>query len=333
VIIDRWNRRRFMNAAAGFALAGTAPALHAAEPPPETRRIRLPRFAVDIACVSPMWIGEALLRAEGFDDVRYVPVDAADSLAGVVTGQTDFDMADPFTTLLQLDQGKPLVALGGIHSGCYELFGARGVRTIRDLKGRKVGYADAGRKAFIAAMLGNVRLDPAKDVTFVDTSALDGVRLLADGKIDAYLGFPPEPQELRAHQIGVSIVNTAIDRPWSQYFCCLAVGHRDFVARNPVATRRALRALVKAADLCAAEPERTVRTLVERGFVKHAEFAAQALREIPYRRWREYDSADSLRFYALRLHEVGALKSSPQQLLARGTEWRFIDQLKKELKS
>ena len=333
MIIDRWNRRRFVNAAAGLALAGAAPALHAAEPPPETRRIRLPRFAVDVACVSPMWIGEALLRAEGFDDVRYVPVDAADSVAGVVIGQTDFDMADPCTALLHIDNGEPLVVLGGIHSGCFELFGARGVHTIRDLKGRKVGYADAGRKAFIAAMLGHVGLDPAKDVAFVDTSALDGVRLLADGKIDAYLGFPPEPQELGAGKIGVSIVNTAIDRPWSQYFCCLVGGHRDFVGRNPVATRRALRALVKAAEICAAEPERTVRTLVERGFFKNAEFAAQALREIPYRRWREFDSADSLRFYALRLHEVGAIKSSPRQLLARGTDWRFIEQLKKEMKT
>lgn len=105
------------------------------------------------------------------------------------------------------------------------------------------------------------------------------------------------------------------------------------MGRNPVATRRALRALVKAAEICAAEPERTVRTLVKRGFFKNAEFAAQALREIPYRRWREFDSADSLRFYALRLHEVGAIKSSPRQLLARGTDWRFIEQLKKEMKT
>jgi NitT/TauT family transport system substrate-binding protein len=180
-----------VNAAAGLALAGAAPASHAAEPPPETRRIRLPRFAVDAACVSPMWIGEALLRGEGFDDVRYVPVDPADSLAGVVIGPTDFDMADPFTALLHIDEGEPLVALGGIHSACFELFGARGVHTIRELKGRKVGYADVGRKAFIAAVLGHVGLDPAKDVTFVDTSAPDGVRLLAEGKIDADLGFPP----------------------------------------------------------------------------------------------------------------------------------------------
>jgi NitT/TauT family transport system substrate-binding protein len=100
-----------------------------------------------------------------------------------------------------------------------------------------------------------------------------------------------------------------------------------------VATKRALRALVKAADICAAEPERVARSLVERGFYKDYEFSAQALKDIPYKRWREYDSADSMRFYALRLHEAGMIKSNPQKLIAAGTDWRFIEQLKKELKA
>lgn len=313
----------------GWVSAGWA----AAEPPPETRRIRLPRFPGDLACASPMWIASELLRAEGFDDVQYVMIDDFDSLGAVLAGRTDFDTPDPLSALLQLDVGQPLVVLGGIHGGCFELFGTNGVRTIRDLKGRRIGHADAGRKAFVSAMLGHVGLDPRTSVTFVDTTGLDGVRLLADGKIDAYLGFPPEPQQMRAGKIGVSIVNTTTDRPWSQYFCCMATGHREFVARYPVATKRALRALLKAADICAAEPERTARTLVERGFLKDYAGSAATLRELPYTRWREYDSADSLRFYALRLHEVGTIKSNPQKLIAQGSDWRHLNALKRELKS
>jgi NitT/TauT family transport system substrate-binding protein len=90
---------------------------------------------------------------------------------------------------------------------------------------------------------------------------------------------------------------------------------------------------LKAADICAAEPERSARLLAERGFTGNAELATQALREIPYARWRHYDSADSLRFYALRLHEFGAIKTSPQKLIAQASDWRFIDQLKKEMKA
>ena len=128
------------------------------------------------------------------------------------------------------------------------------------------------------------------------------------------------------------LVNTTTDRPWSQYFCCVIAGHKDFVRRHPVATKRAVRALLKAADVCALEPERVARLIMERRLAPRYEYALQTLREIPYGRWRQYDGEDALRFYALRLHEAGLIKSSPQQILAQGTDWRFFNELKKELK-
>ena len=334
--------RRDILQAAAAAVAGAIaalPALAAGEPPPETKRIRLMRFPMDIACVSPMWIAEEMLRAEGFDEVTYVPITwervktATSNLAETMVGagEADLTISDIFAILPALDAGKQLAVVGGIHGGCYELFGAKALRSIHDLQGKTIAVGNDGRRAFVSAMLAHVGLDARKDVTFVQS--WEGVRLLAEGKVDATLGFPPEPQIMRAKKIGVSIVNTATDRPWSQYFCCMAIGNRDFVAKNPAATKRALRALLKAADLCAAEPERTARTLVDRGFYKDYEHSVQALRDVPYKRWREYDSADSLRFYALRLHEAGFIKSNPQKLLAQGTNWRFVEQLKKEMKA
>ena len=328
-------RREILLAAAAAGVVAAMPALAVGEPPPETKRIRLPRLPVDVACISPMWIAEELLRAEGFEDVRYVPITVAEVAASdgvsLNTGRIDLMITDIFAILPGLDAGRPAVALGGIHGGCYELFGTKTLRSVHDLKGKTIAVGNFGRRAFVSAMLAHVGLDPRKDVTFVDS--WEGVRLLAEGKVDATLGFPPEPQIMRAQKIGVSLVNTAIDRPWSQYFCCMAIGNRNFVAKNPVATKRALRALLKAADLCAAEPERVARTLVDRGFYKDYDHSVQALRDVPYKRWREYDSADSMRFYALRLHEGGLIKSNPQKLLAQGTDWRFIEQLKREMKT
>ena len=329
------NRRDILQATAAAGVVAAMPALAAAEPPPETRRIRLLRFPVDVACVSPMWIAEELLRAEGFEDVSYVPMsptqgDTFPDVGTVGAGDADMTMTDVFSILPALDTNKPVVALAGIHPGCFELFGAKSLRSIRDLKGKTIAVADLGRRAFVSVMLAHVGLDPRKDVTFIES--FEGVRLLSEGKVDAMLGYPPEPQIMRGQKIGVSLVNTLIDRPWSQYFCCMALGNRNFVAKNPVATKRALRALLKAADLCAAEPERTARTLVDRGFYKDYASSVQTLRDISYKRWREFDSADSLRFYALRLHEAGMLKSAPQKLLSQGTDWRFIEQLRRELK-
>ena len=329
-----WTRRDVIHAATAAGLATALPARAAGEPPPETTRIRLPRFGIDIACIAPLWIAEELLRGEGFEEIRYVEMVQAQQIAALVAGDIDLDMRSPIAPLLALDAGQPLLVLGGIHAGCYELFGTNGVRSISDLKGRSVGVSDIGRRAFVSMMLQHVGLDARKDVSYIDTSATGGVRLLAEGRIDAYLGFPPEPQQIRSQRVdAVSLVDTAIDRPWSQYFCCSAISNREFVAKHPVATKRALRAFVKAADLCAADPAGTARTLVERGFLKDHASSADALARIPYRRWREYDSADTQRFYALRLHEAGLIRSSPQKLLAQGTDFRFVDQLKKELKA
>ena len=54
---------------------------------------------------------------------------------------------------------------------------------------------------------------PSRTSTGSPTAIAKPMDLFADGKIDAFLGFPPEPQELRARQIGHVILNSAVDRP------------------------------------------------------------------------------------------------------------------------
>ena len=137
---------------------------------------------------------------------------------------------------------------------------------------------------------------------------------------------------LRAKQIGQVVVNSAIDRPWSQYFCCMIIGHREFIRQHPVATKRAMRAILKTADLCALAPERAAQSLVDKGLAKQYEYARQLMQDLPYGQWRDYNPEDTVRFYALRLHEAGMVKSSPQKLIAEGTDWRFLNELRKELK-
>jgi NitT/TauT family transport system substrate-binding protein len=128
------------------------------------------------------------------------------------------------------------------------------------------------------------------------------------------------------------IVNTGIDRPWSQYFCCVLAGNRDFVSKHPVATKRVLRAIMKATDFCAAEPARAARKIVDAGFIERYDYAQQVLKEIPYAKWRTYDPEDTLRFYSLRLREVGMIMSTPNKIIAEGTDWRAWKELKRELK-
>ena len=100
-----------------------------------------------------------------------------------------------------------------------------------------------------------------------------------------------------------------------------------------VATKRALRAILKAADICSLEPERAARFIVDRGYAKNYDYALEVMKDLPYGKWREYSPEDTLRFYALRLNEIGMIKSNAQKLIAQGSEWRFLNELKRELKA
>ena len=184
----------------------------------------------------------------------------------------------------------------------------------------------------VASMAVQVGLDPRKDIHFVEHPSREGMRLFTEGHVDAFIGFPPEPQELRARKIGHVVVNTGVDRPLSQYFCCMAAGNQAFVRTHPVATKRALRAILKAADICAREPERAAQFIVDKEYAKRYDDALQVMKDLPYGKWREYDPEDTVRFYALRLHEAGMIKSTPQKIIAQGTDWRFLTELKRELK-
>ena len=185
----------------------------------------------------------------------------------------------------------------------------------------------------LASIAAHVGLNPHTDIEWITRPTGDFLEAFAEREVDAFLGFPPEPQELRARKIGHVILNTATDRPWSHYFCCTAFGQREFVRTHPIATKRYLRAILKAADLCAAEPERTAQRLVKAGFTGRYDYALQALTEVPYDRWREYDPEDGLRFYALRLRDVGMIDGNPNDLIAAGTDWRFLNEIKRELKA
>jgi NitT/TauT family transport system substrate-binding protein len=177
-----------------------------------------------------------------------------------------------------------------------------------------------------------VGLDPRKDINYAWVSKAEAMRLFTQGEIDAFMSFAPDPEELREKKIGRVLVDTNVDKPWSQYFCCTVVGNREFIRRHPVATKRALRALLKGNDICARDPELAARTLVEKKVRKASEYKyiVQAMKNIRYDKWREYKPEDTIRFYALRLREVGMIKSSPQEIISQNTDWRFLRELKKD---
>jgi NitT/TauT family transport system substrate-binding protein len=326
-------RRRFLTTLSGVGAAGLLPTpqVRAADGDLETTSVRL--FKSSLICsAAPQFAAEELLRAEGFTDIAYIEAARSELPQVFAEGRVDFTVTFAVNHLLAIDHGAPITMLAGVHAGCYELFAREGLDGITELKGKQVGV-QAGSPALLKLMAAQVGLDPERDFRWVIDPKLKPLDLFAEGKIDAFLGFPPEPQELRARHAGHVILDTTVARPWSQYFCCMLGGNREYVQRHPVATRAVVRAILKATDLCAHEPARIAQNIAHRGLTGQYDYQRQALSELPYYQWRDYDAEDTIRFYALRLYEAGLIRSSPNKILAEHIDWRFFNEVKRELKA
>src|SRR6516164_671063 len=197
------NRRRFLtgSSSAGVTALGISSSF-GQEGPPETTTVRLAKIAG--ICIAPQYVADALLRAEGFTDIQFVATDAGVPAAmSLARGEVDFTANFAPTFIIPIDAGERITIVGGEHIGCFELFAREGIRGIPDLKGKNVGVQALGspQHLFITTMAVHVGLDPAKDIRWVTGVSPRPMELFAAGKIDAFLGFPPEPQELRARGI------------------------------------------------------------------------------------------------------------------------------------
>src|SRR5262249_23731054 len=138
------------------------------EAPLETTSIRLAKITG--TCIAPQYLAEDFLRLEGFTDVKYVLSDAGIGQSqSIARGEIDFSMNFAAPVVIPIDVGEPITIVGGVHSGCFELFGNERIRGIADLKGKSVGVQGLGGSphVFLAAMAAHVGLDPLKDINWV----------------------------------------------------------------------------------------------------------------------------------------------------------------------
>ncbi|UCH40666.1 MAG: ABC transporter substrate-binding protein, partial [Gammaproteobacteria bacterium] len=310
-----------MTAASAAGLIGLKPGIAAAEAPPETTSISIvydPNFP--ILCYGPQYVATELLKLEGFTDISYSPYpEHGPSDAYVIAqGMADISTVWAGDLVMMADQGGPVLGLSGMHLGCTEIFAHERIKSFRDLAGKKIAlYAEGSAEhVWFSMMLAYIGIDPNKDVEWALHSYEEWGDLLAAGKVDAVMLWPPDAQVFRKQKIGHVILDTTTDRPWKDYYCCVVSGNSDFVEKHPVATKRAMRAILKATDLCALEPELAARTVLDNGFPTEYETALQVFSELPYAQWREYDPEDTLRFFALRMHKLGLIKKAPETLVA-----------------
>ena len=286
-------------------------------------------------CVAaPHYVAEALLREEGFADIQFIKLASdADDQTAIAEGKADFALDFALKYVTAIDAGLPITVLSGMHVGCFDLFAHEQIRNIRDLKGKRIGGDSVGASgpAFLVSLGAAIGFDAVRDVQWVTEGTPPPIELFIKGELDAFLAHPPEVQQLRARRIGHVVVSSTTDRPWSQYYCCMLGVNNGYLRNYPIATKSVIRALLRAADICAAEPVRVARGVVERGVSEDYDAALATMRDIPFGKWREFSAEDTMRYYALRLHEAGMIKATPAKIIAKGTDWNLLNEVKREL--
>lgn len=299
---------------------------------PEVSSIRIVQSRA--LCAAPQYVAAELLRRSESLDVKFVRDTTKSVTENVALGIGDLGIAFAAHITRRVDKGDRVKALAGLHTGCYELFVRNGINSIRDLRGRTIGVwiPDGDHYLFVASMLAYVGVDPRTEVKWLAQAPEESIKALKDGRIDAYLAFPPENEVLRDLGIGRVIVNTTTDRPWSHYFCCMVVGSSEFIQSSPIACSLALRSFLMAADYCQSNPREATESILKYDPVANARYVKNTVSGIDYRTWRSNSPEDTLRFYALRLREGGLINSSPESIVRNGSDFKFLRQIRQDLK-
>ena len=335
-----WTRRetlRGLAAAVGTGCLGFGAPRAAAEPPPEVTTIRLlGDLDTPILCYAPQYLAEEFLRLEGFTDIQYRAFGQIASDSGpLIEDLVDITAGLGSDFIANIDSGAPIVVLSGLHAGCVEVFASDRVTSINDLAGKKLLSTQFGGPEHISlsSVVAFVGLDPLRDVEWIwEPDYGRWPELLAAEEVDVVQVFPPLNLTLRDNGVGHVILNTTIDDPWRHFFCCMVAGRRDFVQKNPVSTKRVIRALVKANQLCELDRTYSAQRLVDLGVTDRYDYALRTLEDVPYGAWRNYDPTDTIRFYSLRLREAGLVRNTPSKILELGSDFRFLDEIRQELK-
>ncbi len=309
-------------------------------PPPETTKVRLVSPA---ACDPATAVTKEFLLEEGFTDVQYVRVPVT-TTEWLTADRADFHSAYANFVVANVDAGLPIVALAGIHPGCFELFARPGIEGISDLRGRTIAVTAKNQSdqfyGFFLILLSHVGIAPG-EVNFIeigpDVNALRDA--FVDGRSEAFIAPAASGPTLRRNpkNPGKVILDTTMDKPWSQYYCCQLVANRDWARRNPIATKRVTRAFLRAADLLTKDKLGVAHEYVARGFFSTTPAATdeqvvnEVIRDLSYD-WRDLDPEETLRFFGLRLADAKLVKSSSQQIITQGSDFAYMRQLKTELK-
>jgi NitT/TauT family transport system substrate-binding protein len=195
----------------------------------------------------------------------------------IIAKQYDFGLLAFVHVPLARLAGSPFKMVAQVHD--QEIFGliARTqlkdqVKTVKDLKGKKIGFTTpgAGSWALANVYLKKAGLDPDKDVELVSLGGDNAVFYTAmqTGRVDAISSFEPIGTKVIADNVGYYVVDsyapgTAMDQLGSQKQDALGlVTREDVIAAKPDLVKRMVNVQKKGLDFIRANSASAIASLI-----------------------------------------------------------------------
>ncbi|HEY6228636.1 MAG TPA: ABC transporter substrate-binding protein [Verrucomicrobiae bacterium] len=223
---------------------------------------------IGLTCEAPIFtaVEKGFFKEEGLD-VELVKCQWSQYKDVLALGGFDITHHLVMYFLKPLEQGLDVKFTGGIHRGCLRVqAGTKGnIRTVKDLKGKRIGVPGMGTPPFIFAnrVLGANGIDPSTDVTWINYPAGELGLALDKGDVDAVADSEPIGSMLLAQGKVRNVADQATDAPYDQEYCCAVIVNGRFLKANPKATAAATRALLKAAKWVNTNPAAAAKLSVE----------------------------------------------------------------------
>lgn len=222
----------------------------AADSSPAPTKIKLAYLG--LTCEAAMFVAQekGFFKDEGIE-VEFVKTDWDGLRDGLGMGWFDANYTLIMYLLKPIEQGLNVKITGGIHSGCLRVQTGpdSSVKTLADLKGKKIGIPTMGSPPFLFASraLAAQGLDPRTDVTWVVVAPEVTGLALDNGQIDAVADSEPLGSILGATKNLRTLADQAVDAPYNEEYCCASVVSGKFLERDPIGVAKITRALLKGA--------------------------------------------------------------------------------------
>jgi NitT/TauT family transport system substrate-binding protein len=256
--------------------------------PPANGLTKVKVGCIGLTCEAPIFMAveKGFFKEEGLD-VELVKCNWANYKDALALGRFDVTHHLVMYFLKPVEQGLDVKFTGGIHRGCLRVQAATNgpIRTVKDLKGKRIGVPGMGTPPFIFAnrVLGANGIDPGKDITWLVFPAGELGLALDKGEVDAVANSEPIGSLLMASGKVQNVADQAQDSPYKDEYCCAVLVNGKFLAKNPQAAAAATRALLKAAKWVETNPAAAARLSVEKKYLgSNPELNAVAISHLRY---------------------------------------------------